>query len=483
MILGRPFRSIPVTYRIPLLVALLMLVVSLVISERVLSRLADTQQQHMDTLAGTYLDGLAWSIMPAVLREDVWEVFDALDRSISSYGVFAPLETVVTDPTYRVLAATNPMTAPTYSILPESSGNRFTAQVVSIDPDHMVGYARRDLVHQGQHVGTIFATFDVAHIFAERREVLTTLIFTNAALAALLSLGGFLLVRRVLSPVLVLEDHMRSAAEGAAAPISISSSFARDPEVVSLFKGYNALVQAERERSNLALRLAEEERVASLGRLASGMAHEINNPLGGLMNALDTLKEHGASSSVRETSISLIQRGLRGIEDVVKATLATYRPDRTGRPLRVADVEDIRLLLRPEIERRKQALAWNVDWDDTVASSVVSVRQALLNLLLNACAATPDYGEVTLSMRIEEERLIARVSDEGRGLSGGAVAVLCAPEPNLALQSGHGLGLWMVRRVVDEAGGSIDVRQRQVGGSEVVLSLPLHAVGGSRRVA
>ena len=63
------------------------------------------------------------------------------------------------------------------------------------------------------------------------------------------------------------------------------------------------------------------------------MAHEINNPLGGLFNAIDTLKKHGDKSLVRTQSLSLIERGLFGIREVVQAALATYRARDVGRTL------------------------------------------------------------------------------------------------------------------------------------------------------
>ncbi|TIP99059.1 MAG: sensor histidine kinase, partial [Mesorhizobium sp.] len=82
------------------------------------------------------------------------------------------------------------------------------------------GLAHRDLVYQGQPIGTIHATFDVSHLFAERRAILVTLLITNGVLAALFALGGFVLVRQMIGPMRVLEDRMRAAAHGAAEPIS-----------------------------------------------------------------------------------------------------------------------------------------------------------------------------------------------------------------------------------------------------------------------
>lgn len=473
-LLGR-LTSIPVSFRVPLLVALLMVAISATFSERVLDRLSRTQEAFLEGIAGTYLDGLSSAILPAVMREDVWEVFDALDRSAASYASVSPVEAVVTDAAGRVLAATDPTRVPSYSDLPPEYSARYGAGLVTIDETQRTGFAKRDLRYQGLPVGTIHVAFDVSPLFAERREILVTLLVTNGALAVLFALGGFMLVRRMIRPMRVLETHMRVAAGGSAEPIPTSAFPPRDEEAARLFRGYNALVRAERERSDLAMQLAEEEKLASLGRLASGMAHEINNPLGGLFNALDTLKTHGATAGVRDTSISLIERGLAGIRDVVEAALATYRPERSQRPLTPDDFEDLRLLIKPELRRKRQRLAWDIVWNEGPVAAIGSgpVRQAILNLLLNACAATPDGGEITFSATAASQRLTIGIGDEGRGIPPDIAGILIDRDPGPAIRAGRGLGLWMVRRMMDDLKGTILLGERAGGGSVVTLILPL----------
>ena len=85
----------PITAKVPTLVVVLMLVVSAVITQQVLSRLAELQRQHFDELAASYLDGLSSSLLPAVLREDVWETFDILDRARGLYRGLKTNETLV----------------------------------------------------------------------------------------------------------------------------------------------------------------------------------------------------------------------------------------------------------------------------------------------------------------------------------------------------------------------------------------------------
>jgi signal transduction histidine kinase len=473
MSLIRRFRSIPVTYRVPAIVALLMVVISAVISEHVLDRLSRTQEGFLNGLAETYLDGLSAAVLPSVLRGDVWEVFDALDRSSSSYEALSPIETVVTGSDGRILAATDPTRMATFSKLPDSYLNRYGPGIVTIDESALTGFAKRDLVYQGQRIGTIHATFDVSRLFAERREILLTLLVTNGLLAVLFSLGGFLIVRQMIAPMRILENHMRSAAHGAAEPISPGQIPAGDSDVAGLFRGYNMLVHAERERANFAMQLAEEEKLSSVGRLASGMAHEINNPLGGLFNALDTLKTHGETPGVRDTSISLIERGLAGIRDVVEAALATYRPERSLRPLTADDFDDVRLLLKPELHRRRQRLDWDVGWSGEKELPIRGgpVRQAVLNLLLNASTVTPEGGSIALKAHRAGNVLTIEIGDQGPGMPGDIAGVLVDPDPGPAVRTGRGLGLWMVRRVVDDLGGSASIVAKNEG-TAVKLTIP-----------
>ncbi len=474
MTLLRRWQAIPLSYQVPAIVALLMVVISAAISERVLDRLSRTQESYLDGLAGTYLDGLSSSVLPAVLRGDVWEVFDTLDRASSVYASLVPIETVVTGSDGRVLAATNPDKIMAYSELPAEYASRYGSEAVTIDEDRLTGFARRELIYQEVPIGAIHATFDVSHLFAERRDVLVTLLVTNTVVAGVFAFVGFLLVRRMIGPIRVLETHMRSGAHGAAEPIALNEIPSGDGEVASLFHGYNALVHAERERADLAMQLAEEEKLSSLGRLASGMAHEINNPLGGLFNAIDTLKTHGQTPGVRETSISLIERGLAGIRDVVEATLATYRPERSQRPLTADDFGDVRLLLKPELRRKRQKLEWDISWsgERELPISGGPVRQAVLNLLLNAVAVTPETGVVSLRANNADHRLLIEIGDQGSGMPHEIAGILVNSDPGPAVRARRGLGLWMVRRVVDELGGSASIAAKQDGGTAVTLVIP-----------
>jgi two-component system, OmpR family, sensor kinase len=475
MNLLRRLGNIPVSFRVPIIVALMMVAISAVISERVLDRLERTQEGYLNGLAESYLDGVSSAVIPAVLRADVWEVFDALDRSASAYNALSPEMTVVTGPDGEVLAASDPEQIPPYSRLPEHFSSRYGPGAVTILESDSMAFARRDLTHQGQSIGAIHAAFDVSHLYEERREVLLTLLVTNSALAALFALGGFLVVRRVIGPIHILERHMHSAAQGVVQPIPLKEIPTVDAEVAGLFYGYNALVRAEREREDLAVRLAEEEKLASLGRLASGMAHEINNPLGGLINAIDTLKTHGDTPGVREASISLVERGLAGIRDVVEAALATYRPERLRRPLGETDLEDVKILLQPELRSKRQRLNWDTGWlaGRELCIEGGPIRQAVLNLLLNASAATPEGGEISLRAAGNDRGwLEVSIGDGGSGMPPEIAGILVNDDPRPEVRAGRGLGLWMVRRVVSDLGGSVVVGRNGADGTTITLSLP-----------
>lgn len=464
-------------FTVPAIVAGLMVIVGILVSERVLSRLVDIQERHVSDLSGAYLDGLSSSIIPHVLREDVWEVFDALDRAGSRYDALKPTVTVVTTPDGRVIAASDPARVATLEPIPEAFTEPLNGTDFRIDDAAGRAYMHRTLLYQNQKVGAIYAVADVEHLLAERSEVTLALIATNGLLTVLLAGAGYLAVRHLVQPVRVLADHLHAGLSGRVQPIAGDRLPAPGSEARRLFDAYNALVRAEEEREALTLKLADEKRLASLGRLASGMAHEINNPLGGLFNALDTLKRHGETRAVRETSVSILKRGLQGIRKVVEATLQTYRPDMRERAFGPSDLDDLKYLIQPEIKRKCLTL----DWDNRLSRSVTipnaPLRQAVLNLLLNACAAVPERGRVGFEGWYDGERLHIRVMDSGPGLPGPAVDVLCASNPPSPIGTDTGLGLWMVRRLVSEIDGRINVGESPFGGASIEIEIATRTAG------
>jgi two-component system, OmpR family, sensor kinase len=471
---------LPLAVKVPLVVMAFMAMVAIFVSERVLTRLAAAQTRHLEDLAAVHLDGLATALIDPVIREDVWEIFDVLDRARQRHAGLKPTATVVATREGDVLASSAPRAIPSRTPLPASFlSQAASAPALVVREPEGRAVARRDLVSGGQAVGSVHAAFDIAPLLAERRAVLWTLVATNAALTLALALIAWLTVRRMMRPVGILAGHLKA---GAVEPISAAEMKQARGEFRGLFGAFNGMVEAVREREALARRLAEEERIASLGRLASGMAHEINNPLGGILNAVETLKQHGARPEVRSRTLDLVERGLKGIRDVVQATLVVYRTDRETRNFSAADIDDLQLLLTPELRRKRLELRWSNELAGEVGVRAAPMRQVLLNLLLNACQAGPAGSCVTLKATADHRGLCVVVEDEGSGLPDNAVEMLsgrlAAP-----LAAGRGLGLWMIRRLVDDLGGTVSAERREPAGAAVRVVIPLHATRELAHVA
>lgn len=467
-------RRWPLSFKAPAVVVILMLSVSALITHAVLERLKDTQQRHLAVLSVTYLEGLASAVLPYVLREDVWEVYDAIDRSVTLGGGFGRATVVITNAEGRTIAASDPTAAPLGSRR-DDAAERFTAgQTLVVDERDGKAHGQKVLRYQGRTIGRIFVDYDIQHLVAERGEVLRTLLATNALLTIGLAALAYWIIRRMLSPLGLLTRHISQTVVGPLQPIALHGAGDPDNEFARLFRRYNSLIEALAEREELARQLANEERVASLGRLASGMAHEINNPLGGLFNAIDTLKTHGGKPAVRKAALDLIERGLRGIRDVVRTTLVTYRADPDQRELTAADFDDMRHLVRPGIERKAIVLQWRNDLVEDLPLPASGLRQILLNLLINAVAAAPPESRISVTIARDVRFLVLTVEDGGSGLSAAAVDLLCGRTARpFSTGTGAGLGLWVSRRLAIELAGEIETGRSVLGGALVRVVIPI----------
>ena len=462
------FRNLPVTVRVPLITAALMIILALVASQSVLGALGRVQDARLSETARLHVEGLAVALGPSVLRQDVWEVYDILDRARQASDGQRLLLTVVADERGRVLAATDPHRAPVGEDAAEFGLGAVAPEAVRMTGDPVLRVAS-PLQYQGRTIGGIVTELDVTDLLAERRQVTLWLLFGNALATVLLAFGGWLAVARILRPVGALVQAMDSSG-GAPRPIPQAAIPHGDPGLARLIVTYNQMTTAVEERAEAERRLADRERFVSLGRLSSALAHEVNNPLGGLLNAADTIRTYADRPDVVRQSAELMQRGLGHLRDVTRAMLDQNRLDRAGQPLRPEDFEDLRLLFEPEAHSRNIALAWEVQAGAAALASqpAAPVRQVALNLLLNAGSAAGQNGHVGLKVSNGGDQLSIVVSNTGSAMSDADLRRLLTSGP---LPPGGGVGLRLVHDIVSGLGGTLH-HDRAEGRTVIRVDLP-----------
>ncbi len=472
------FRSWPVSWKAPLLAAGLLVAISATISQFVLTRLATDQEANLLSLTDAYLDGISAAVVQPVLRGDVWETFDALDRARVHYAGVAARYAIVETVDGRVLAASEPMRFPVRTRLPDIVAGRFpVADGMILNAGEGRAWLTRTLKIEGHSVGKVLAEIDIAALLDVRRRVFWTLVIVNGAITLAFSAIAYLALKRMLRPLGTLTNYVERVRVGRAEPIPEDARYKLSAEFRRLFDRFNAMASALNEREELTAHLAAQERLAVLGKLASGMAHEVNNPLGGIFNALDTLQRHGADPQVRESTVNLLRRGFVHIRNVVRSTLVAYRPEGPLYALAPSDLDDLRVLVEPEVARKALFLDWRNELDGPAPVAAGSVRQATLNLLLNACAATPSGGKIGFHSKVEAGALVMQIVDSGPGLAP-ALAAYLTEGPDAGSVPSDGLGLWIVRRIVGDEGGVISVSSGPRGTS-ICVAWPLKVAGST----
>lgn len=344
----------------------------------------------------------------------------------------------------------------------ESAGPKREYRLIMpiISQNQKVGYVTVDLLLD-DYASTISRSF-------ARRVLALTAVFAVGLLLLLL------LTRNFTEPVGQLSAAAEKVAGG---DLDAQIDSRRSDDLGALVATWNAMIARLREQRALESRLAAAERRASLGHLASGIAHEIRNPLNTIALAVEYLRRRfrpGGPSDAKEfeeTTESL--RDEIGRLNGLITSFLSY-----GKPMKLNPTAFDAAALAREVARelaREAALrSVTIDVAGGPAEIVADrdlMKSAFLNVALNAVQMVPSGGRIAVEIVPREDAVEVRFEDTGPGIAPEHLAKIFEPYFSTR-DAGVGLGLAMTRKIVSDHGGDLAAQNRPEGGTRFTFSLP-----------
>jgi PAS domain S-box-containing protein len=229
-------------------------------------------------------------------------------------------------------------------------------------------------------------------------------------------------------------------------------------------------------------RAVQAERMAAIGVLAAGVAHEINNPLSyvlaNLQFALDELAKLPDDRMARvRGALEEARHGGERIQAIVTDLKTFSRPDDRDRgPVRVSQAVESAITIAWNEIRHRARLVRRFDESAHVEGNAAQLGQVFLNLLINAAQSiapgAADRHEIAVEIRREGERVLVSVSDTGAGVTDADAERIFEPfVTTKPVGAGTGLGLWICRRIVTNLGGTIRVERGTTRGTTFRVDL------------
>ncbi|WP_158932733.1 sensor histidine kinase [Acidisphaera sp. S103] len=477
-------RPWPLTARVPIVSGALILAVAVAVSHVLMSTVAYEQELSVRRLAAVYLDGISTTVYPHVAARNLANTLEALNRTMWFHQSMREERAMVRLPDGTLFADVSAKAndANTKDPIHDASlGRRLERGGGFVfDEKTGTGWAKRTIEREGKHVADLYVALELKPLVEERHALRRNLLLATISASLGAAAIGFMIVRRMVQPLRLLTERLRRAQAGDIAIVSSAMLPPASTEYGRLLRGYNGLVEALDEREAMAARLAQREQESVLGRLAATVAHEVRNPLGGMATALDTVRKFGDDPDVRSKGLDLVERGLWSIRNVADSVLAFHRMPPDSPRLTPSDLDDLRVLIEPELARRHLLLSWQSSIEETVDVAATETRQIALNLLLNACEASPPGSEVGFRAWIGAESdqagstaLNLAVVDDGPGLPQPVAAALTEVGVSTAQDPPRGLGIRVVRDLVHGLGGRIAATTATGDhGSRIVVTLP-----------
>src|SRR5690606_34066611 len=237
----------------------------------------------------------------------------------------------------------------------------------------------------------------------------------------------------------------------------------------------------EEEKQKLQVKLQHVERLAFVGELSAGIAHELNEPLGRILGFAQLIKKGGSLNDQQDADIERIIKASLYTREIIKKLMLFSRQ----MPQQISEVdlnqiiEDILYFIDVGYQSNQIRIERKLVSDIPVLrADSVQMTQMLVNLITNAIHAMPDGGTLTITTHYEQGDIKLRVKDTGHGMASDVRKKIFEPFfTTKPIGQGTGLGLSVVQGIVDAHGGKIMVRSTPGKGSKFDVLLPVKRKG------
>jgi len=333
-------------------------------------------------------------------------------------------------------------------------------------------------------VGVESVSIPMASTFEYLREIaLGTFLFGLVTLGALFLAIYETFTQLVSRPIRRLSNVFRGIVSGSL-PLGKDIAVKNNDEIGELTESFNILgrhLYDAQERLKRAAKIErqmmETEKLAALGQLSAGIAHEINNPIGGIKLCFNNLTTIDMDEETRQQHIEAVQSGLNRIQAIVKQLLEFSRNTPLNiRPVTVDSIiEDV--LKISEYTICNKGIRIKKEFSPEIPTLRVDpnkMEQVLLNIIINALQAMDEGGTLTIMTSLEREICNISISDTGRGIPEDIMSRIFDPFfTTKEVGEGTGLGLTVSKAIVEQHGGSIEVETSE-GGTIFTVRIPLN---------
>ncbi len=302
----------------------------------------------------------------------------------------------------------------------------------------------------------------------------TLLTFSVGAIVLSILVIYFLIDFFIVRKIKIISNHMVRLPHAANTPLKMQLGGDEIGELSRKFQDLNRrLTESQVELEKTREQIYQSEKLAALGRFSAGIAHEINNPLGGMLNCVKGMKEAPEDQELRSRYIELIEKGLKRIELTLRQLLNLGRSE----PLRLREV-DVDGLIREcfalmTYNLKRITFEFDLNLNRVIVIDSEALKQVIVNIGLNAIQSIPESGRIVIKSGETDSGIAISIKDDGEGIEEDNIRKIFDPfYSTKGVNEGTGLGLSVTYALVQQMEGRIDVSSTKNKGSSFSIQLP-----------